>query len=250
MNTIKKKFFPLGVDKMRIVGFTRTSLLDWDGCVTSVLYLPGCNFRCPFCHNRDLVLHPGDLPGLEWEDIEGYLMENSDFLDGVVITGGEPTIHPDLPDLVGKLKGLELGVKLDTNGTNPDMLQDLIDSALVDFVAMDLKAPLDSRYSDLCGTDAPLEDLKRSISILMDSDIDYEFRTTVVPVLLKDEDIEAIAAFVGGARKLALQQFRPGITLDERLSRLDPYPLDRIREMAETAKHYVRRVVIRGGIEG
>ncbi|MFW5914362.1 MAG: anaerobic ribonucleoside-triphosphate reductase activating protein [Thermoplasmatota archaeon] len=234
---------------MRVVGFTKTSLLDWDGRVASVVYLPGCNFRCPFCHNRDLVLSPGDLPEVPMGDVEGYLKEHSDFLDGVVITGGEPTLHGDLAELCKRFRSLGLGVKLDTNGTNPDMLQDLIDAGLLDCVSMDLKAPLDSRY-DLCsGVEAPLEEIKRSISLLMDSDIDYEFRTTLVPTLHGREEVEEIAAFIGGARKYALQQFRPDVTLEERFSALDPFPGEQMRELAEVAKSYVRKVVIRADME-
>jgi len=233
---------------MRIVGFVNTSLVDWDGRVSSVIFLPGCNFRCPFCHNRELVLSPGSVPEVDHDSMMLYLEENSDFLDGVVITGGEPTIHSDLPDLITDLSSLGLRVKLDTNGSNPSMLLDLIDSGLVESVAMDIKGPLDERYDDICGVKAPLENIKRSISILMDSEIEHEFRTTIVPHLIKEGEVESIAAFIGGARKYALQQFRPGVTLDDRLSKIDPYPTERIRNMAELAKQYVRRVVIRGEI--
>jgi pyruvate formate lyase activating enzyme len=233
---------------MRIVGLIKTSLLDWDGKVTSVIYLAGCNFRCPFCHNADLVLRPAEMPEVDMDALEEYLQEQADFLDGVVVTGGEPTLNEDLPQLIKWLRDKGLKVKLDTNGTNPDMLEDLLDAGMLDYVAMDIKAPLDESYNDLSGVDAPLEQLKRSISIIMDSGVDYEFRTTVVPILLKEEDIERIAAFIGGARRYALQQFRPGVTLDEKFSVLDPYPAARIRDMAERAGRYVRNVVIRGDV--
>lgn len=233
---------------MRVVGFLKTSLLDWDGMVASVIYLPGCNFRCPFCHNADLVMRSGELPEIDMKAVEGYLNENIDFLDGVVITGGEPTIHSDLPELIKRLRRIGVKVKLDTNGTNPEMLEDLINSGLLDYVAMDIKAPLTGKYNDLSGVHTPVENLKRSITIIMDSGIDYEFRTTVVPVLLKENDIEQIAAYIGGAKKYALQQFRPGDTLDIKFSKLDPYPSHRLREMAERARPYVRKVVIRGNV--
>lgn len=233
---------------MRVVGFVKVSLVDWDGYVSAVVFLPGCNFRCPFCHNRDLVLHPGNLPDIDQGWMIDYLRENSDFLDGVVITGGEPTIHHELPQLISKIKQLGLKVKLDTNGSNPHMLMDLLDSGLIDAVAMDLKGPLDDRYDALSGVKTPLEDIKKSIFLLMEGAVEHEFRTTVVPHLIKEDEIEAMAAFIGEARKYALQQFRPGTTLDERLSRIDPYPPARIRSMAELAKRYVRRVVIRGDV--
>ena len=231
---------------MRIVGFIKTSLLDWDGKVTSVVFTSGCNFRCPFCQNVDVV--EGHLDEVEMDRIDEYVNENSDFLDGVVITGGEPTLHRDLHELIKHFKDMGVMVKLDSNGTNPDMLDDLIGANLIDFVAMDVKAPLDERYSTLCGTEAPLEDLKRSIDIIMSSGIDYEFRTTVVPVLHKEGDIEEIAECISGARKYALQQFVPSKTLDPSMQNLDPFPAATLHRMAERAKRHVRRVVLRGDV--
>jgi pyruvate formate lyase activating enzyme len=230
----------------KIAGFIKTSLLDWDGHVVSSIYLPGCNFRCPFCHNRDLVLEPDSLPEIPFSEVEDYVKENLEFLDGVVITGGEPTIHSDLPDLVRRVKALGVKVKLDTNGTSPDMIKDLIDAGLIDYVAMDLKAPLNDKYDDLAGVKAPLDSIKRTIGILETSGIDHEYRTTVVPILLTPSDVEAMAAYIGGAKKYALQQFRPGNTLDPNLSAIRPYPPGTILGMAENAKQYVRKVVIRG----
>ena len=233
---------------VRIVGFAKTSLLDWDGKVAAVVYLPGCNFRCPFCHNRELVLSPEEMPEVPWEAVEEYVKDNLEFLEGVVVSGGEPTIHRDLPDLLGKLKALGTKVKLDTNGSNPDMLRDLIRSGSTDYVAMDLKAPLDEKYSTLTGVDAPLDRIRRSIDLLMSSGIEYEFRTTMVPVLLKSGDYEKMAAYVGTARKFALQFFSPRNTLDPNLSVIDPLPEEETKQIAERCKRYVQKVVIRGGL--
>ncbi len=233
---------------MRIVGFSKTSLLDWDGCVAATVYLPGCNFRCPACHNRDLVLEPDSFAEIPLSTITEFIESNSEFLDGVVITGGEPTIHHDLPDLVRTLRKKGMRVKLDTNGSNPGMLEALIDEGLLDYVAMDLKGPLNEKYADVAGADGHLENVKRSIALLMSSGVDYEFRTTVVPIFLDKKDIESIAAYIGGAKKYALQQFRPRNTIDTRLTSLDPYPPEEIREMAEIARMYVRKVVIRGDV--
>ncbi|HXZ23271.1 MAG TPA: anaerobic ribonucleoside-triphosphate reductase activating protein [Methanomassiliicoccales archaeon] len=233
---------------MRIVGLAKTSLLDWDGNVTAVLYLPGCNFRCPVCHNRELVLEPDRVDEVPWEEIEGFINENREFLDGVVVTGGEPTIHKDLPELLRKLKRLGVRVKLDTNGSRPDVIQALIEEGLVDFIAMDLKAPLDSKYDGVAGVEVDLSAIKRSIEIVMSTGIDYEFRTTVVPVLLKDADYERIAAYIGTSKRYALQHFRPKNTLDPNFSVLDPISEERMKAIAEKCKPYVRRVVIRGGI--
>ena len=233
---------------VRIKGFNRTSLLDWDGCVTAVIFLPGCNFRCPFCHNRELVLTPEEYEDVPIEFVEEYIRDNSEFLDGIVITGGEPTIHQDLPELVKRVKRLGMRVKLDTNGTNPEMLKDLIDSGLIDFVAMDLKAPLDESYDDLAGTKVELDQVKRSIEIIMRSGIDYEFRTTMVPILLKPEDYERMAAYIGTAKKLVLQHFSPRNTIDPNLSVIKPLDDGKVRAIAERCKPYVRKLVIRGGM--
>jgi len=230
----------------RIVGFAKTSLLDWDGMIASTVYLQGCNLRCPFCHNPDLVSVSAEVDEAPWEVLEEYLAENSDFLDGVVITGGEPTLNEDLPDLIRKIRMMGLKVKLDTNGTNPDMLQDLLQAGLLDCVAMDLKGPLDQQYSQVCGTEVDLEAIKRSIKLIMTSDIDYEFRTTVVPHYLRPADIERMASYIGGAKKYALQGFQLDLTLDKRLSKIDPYSEGEMLAMAETARKYVRKVIVRG----
>ncbi|MGD0056281.1 MAG: anaerobic ribonucleoside-triphosphate reductase activating protein [Methanomassiliicoccales archaeon] len=233
---------------MKIVGFAKTSLLDWDGCVAATVYIAGCNFRCPFCHNRDLVLNPENLEEIPLTKVQGYLESNKEFLDGIVITGGEPTIHAELPNFVKVLRDSGMEIKLDTNGSNPEMIEDLLDAGLLNYIAMDLKSPVNSKYSDLIGVSAPLEKIKKSILLIMDSSIDYEFRTTVVPVLLTEKEIEAMAAYIGGARKYTLQQFRPKNTIDTNLTVIDPYPTERLQGMADIARQYVKKVVVRGEI--
>ena len=146
---------------MKIIGFIETSLLDWDGHIVASIYLPGCNFRCPYCHNKNAVLNPNSFDEIPIDYIESYISENKDFLDGIVVSGGEPTIHDDLQDLLRKIKGLGLKVKLDTNGTNPNMLEYLISENLIDYIAMDIKAPLNTKYSDAAGVEVNLEDIKR-----------------------------------------------------------------------------------------
>lgn len=233
---------------VKICGFAKTSLLDWDGYVTAVIYLPSCNFRCPFCHNKELVLTPEVYDEVPFDFIEEYVRDNLEFLDAIVITGGEPTIHKDLPQLIRKVRALGVKVKLDTNGTNPDMLQDLIKAGLIDYVAMDIKAPLNQEYDELAGTKVQLDQIKRSIEIIMSSGIDYEFRTTMVPILLKEADYEKIAAYIGTAKKYALQHFVPKNTLDPNLSVIAPLSEEKVKAIAEICKPYVRKVVIRGGI--
>jgi pyruvate formate lyase activating enzyme len=232
--------------RARIVGFAKTSLLDWDGMVATTVYLQGCNLRCPFCHNPELISTTTEVDEIPWEFVEEYLQENKDFLDGVVITGGEPTLNEDLSDLIKKVRSLGLKVKLDTNGTNPDMLEDLLRAGLLDYVAMDLKGPLDHQYGQVCGCDVDLEAIKSSIHLLMTSGVDHEFRTTVVPHYLSAADVERMASFIGGAKKYALQQFKNDRTLDKRLGQVDPYSEGEILGMAERARKYVRKVVLRG----
>ncbi len=232
---------------MKIVGFIRTTLLDWDGKVACTIYLAECDFRCPYCHNKEIVLNPEEADELDEEKIFNYIQENSDFLDGVVISGGEPTLNKDLPKLIKKLRGMGMKIKLDTNGYHPDVLEDLIGAGYIDKVAMDIKAPLTKeRYSAVAGTDIDPELLKRSIKIIMESGIDYEFRTTCSPILIKPEDIEEIGKAIKGAKNYNIQQFRPKICLDDRLEHIDPYKDSVILEMAETAKKYAKNVKVRG----
>lgn len=178
--------------------------------------------------------------------METYIKDNQEFLDGVVITGGEPTIHKDLPLLIAQFRNMGMKVKLDTNGTNPNMLEDLIGGGMLDYVAMDVKAPLGPKYEEVVRARVDLDSIKRSIAIIMDEMKDYEFRTTVVPFYLDIDDIESIAAFIGGARKYALHQFGNQNTLDERLAIMKPYPEETLRQMGDKAKMYVKKVVIRG----
>ena len=231
---------------IKIVGFARTSLLDWDGKVASTIYVQGCNLQCGFCHNPDLVPMTSALEEVPYSVIKDYLQDNSEFLDGVVITGGEPTIHKDLPELIKTFRGLGMKIKLDSNGTNPTMLADLIHSGMLDYIAMDIKAPLNQKYEEIVRAKVDLAAIKKSISLIMDNMPDYEFRTTVVPFYLDESDIESIAAFIGGARKYALHQFGNANTLDERLSVMKPYPDEKLYAMADKAKMYVKKVVLRG----
>lgn len=214
--------------------------------IATTVYLQGCNLRCPFCHNPDLVSVNAEVEEAPWEVLEEYLSENNDFLDGVVVTGGEATLNEDLPEMIRRIRSLGLKVKLDTNGTNPGMLEDLLRAGLLDCVAMDVKGPLDQQYSQVCGTEVDLEAIKRSIELIMTSGVDYEFRTTVVPHYLSPGDVERIAAYIGGAKKYALQRFKNDRTLDKRLGQIQPYSEGEMLGMAETARKYVRKVIVRG----
>ena len=231
---------------MKIAGFMKTTLLDWEGKVACTIYLAGCDFRCPYCHNRDLVLRPEEVEEINEKYVIGYIEENSDFLDGAVISGGEPLMNKDLAGLIKKLRKLGMKIKIDTNGNHPDELDDLVGAGLVDFVAMDIKCSLNERYNVAADSNVDIERIKRSIRVIMDSGVDYEFRTTVTPIFVKNSDIEDICKAISGAKRYRLHQFRPKNTIDPSLSVLDPYPEEKVLEMAEIAKKYVKDVRIRG----
>ena len=232
---------------MKIVGFIKTSFMDWDGKISSVIFLPGCTFRCPFCYNSEVVLCPDKLEEFSWESIKAYLVENKDFLDGVCITGGEPTLTPELQKLCKEIKELGLNVKLDSNGTNPKILKQLIDEKLIDFIAMDIKAPFE-KYSAACGmNDKKLIDaVKQSVQIIMSSGIDYEFRTTVVPTLHTIEDMQKMSEQIKGAKKYVIQNFLQEKTLNPELQKQKPFSREEINKFVEAAKKNIKNVIFRG----
>ena len=229
-----------------IKGFLPSSLVEWEGLIASEVFLPGCNFRCPQCHNRALVLEPHSLPDVPLDDVLKHLREHRKWIDGVVVSGGEPTIHAGLPELLKILRGVGMRIKLDTNGSNPDVLQALLEQRLVDFVAMDVKAPLDARYSLVAGVEVDSDAIRRSIELVMAASVQYEFRTTVCPEFLKEEDVLEIARQLKGARRVVLQAFRPVDCLDKTLESVLPYSEEALRRMAERARRFVPGCVVRG----
>jgi pyruvate formate lyase activating enzyme len=215
---------------MVIRGFQKVSIIDFPGNICATIFTGGCNLRCRYCYNRNLVLNPEKLPKYFEDDILFYLDNRKDKLDGVCISGGEPTLQPDLGDFIEKIKSLDLKVKLDTNGTNPDKLKELL--PILDYVAMDIKAPLDKySYINKC-TDGHVQSIRESIEALKKSRIPHEFRTTLVPVLTL-EDIIQIRKLIPYERYV-IQQFRLGDTLiDPELNKLNPYPPEEVRKMAD-----------------
>ncbi len=195
-------------DIMRIVGLMKTTLLDYPGRVASTIFTGGCNFRCPYCHNGDLVLHHTTMEEYTLEEIFNHLNKRKKTLGGVCITGGEPTLQADLPEFIKDIKHLGLSVKLDTNGTNPDMLGQLIDEHLVDYVAMDIKHKKSSYNDVACMKDFDIEPIETSVKLLMDGSIDYEFRTTVAKEIHKIDDFEEIGNWINGAKAYFLQPYK------------------------------------------
>ncbi|MBC8499807.1 MAG: anaerobic ribonucleoside-triphosphate reductase activating protein [Candidatus Atribacteria bacterium] len=221
-----------------------TSLIDWEGKIVSTLYVPSCNFRCPYCYNCDLILHPENFPNLSQREIDSFLLERKDFIDGICMSGGEPTLYPDLPTYFKKIRDKGFLIKLDTNGTNPKLLKKLLDLGLVDYIAMDIKSSLDfNNYSKAAGIKdkAVLEKVKDSIGLIINSKIDYEFRTTVVPLFHSEETIMEIAQYISGAKKYVLQNFSPlEKTLNPSFQKIKPYADEKIQELSEKAKKYVQ----------
>jgi len=235
---------------LEIKGFIGVSFSDWDGNVSSVIFLPSCNMRCPFCYNKSLVLHPEKMPTISQERIENYLETNRKWIDGVVITGGEPTLQADLPFFCEKIKKIGFKVKVDTNGTNPTMISRLIREQLVDHVALDVKAPLTrEKYSEVSGVNATpfLKKIKEAIQVLLNEAVYYEFRTTVVPTLHQKEDIEKICRTIKGCKKYALQNFKSDAeTLNPKYQNLKPFSKTQMNNFLQVAKKIVPNTTVRG----
>ncbi|MCI8922858.1 MAG: anaerobic ribonucleoside-triphosphate reductase activating protein [Lachnospiraceae bacterium] len=198
---------------MFISGFHKTTLLDYPGCIAAAIFTGGCNFRCPFCHNSGLVQDPFKEGLVPEDEVLAFLDKRKKILKGVCITGGEPTLQPDLPDFIGKVRKMGYRVKLDTNGYRPEVLRELLESGLLDYAAMDIKN-CPEKYGAAAGLIPPgnaggfeLGKIEESIKLLLDGQIDYEFRTTVVKELHTVEDIAAIGAWVKGTPAYYLQKF-------------------------------------------
>ena len=230
---------------MKIAGFRKTSLIDYPGYIAAVVFTQGCNFRCPYCHNPELIepvenMSAADSDSVSFLDPEylfDLLRERDNLLDGLVITGGEPLLQPDIISFTKKIKSLGMKVKLDTNGTVFSVLKQLVEADLVDYVAMDIKTTF-ADYENLVGLfkKEEIEGIRQSVSLLVAGKTDYEFRTTVVPGIHTVEDIKKIAQHISGAKKYVLQNFRPEETLDpsfQEKTRFADEVMDRFKEVAK-----------------
>lgn len=229
---------------MKIGGFQKVSLIDYPGRISAVVFTQGCNFRCPFCHNPELV-DPERFAGLIPEpEILSFLEKRKGRLDAVVITGGEPTLQPELTPFIIHLKALGYRVKLDTNGTFPDLLEEMLGRKLLDYVAMDIKAPLE-RYDEMTKTKTDSRRIGRSISLIMGSGVDYEFRTTAVKSLLGAEDIERIGRLISGAKRFVLQKFVATKTLDRSYRNESSYSDGEMKAIVEKLGNAVEKAMQR-----
>jgi pyruvate formate lyase activating enzyme len=225
---------------MLIGGLQKLTLIDYPGKIACTVFTVGCNFRCHFCHNPELI-DPAKFKLseiIEEKTFFDFLGSRSGLLDGVCITGGEPTLYPDLSEFIKKIKALGFLVKLDTNGTNPEMLKALLAEKLIDYIAMDIKtAPQKDLYEKVTSAAVDFENIKKSIEIIMQSGLEYEFRTTVVPGLHQKEDILKIAGFIKGAKKYYLQQFRAGEKIfNPEFREIKSYPADFLQELRKKIK--------------
>lgn len=218
---------------MIIGGIQKSTLIDYPGKIAATIFLAGCNLRCPWCYSSELVIPEKikEQPRLSEQELFSFLKERKGLLEGVVICGGEPTVNKDLPQLLKKIKEMGFSVKLDTNGTNPEVVEDLISKELIDYVAMDVKLPRE-RYEGVLGVDP--ERINRSISLLKQGKVDYEFRTTVVPGVLEKEDVIKIANWIKGSKKYYLQNFRAEKTIDPEFANRDPYSDEYLKEILES----------------
>jgi pyruvate formate lyase activating enzyme len=252
---------------MIIGGLQKFSLLDYPEKISAIVFTQGCNYRCQFCYNPMLVwpIKVGKSkyaqnitgasgqtteqqkvhPKIKEDDLFVFLRSRVGKLDAVVITGGEPCLQKDLLEFIKKIKKMGFLVKLDTNGSYPEMLTRLINKKLVDYIAMDLKAPAD-KYKEVTGVKADFNNIKKSVKIIMQSGLPYEFRTTIVPELLNKDDIGEMGKVIKGAAKWYLQGFKSGVDLVERgLEGRVPYNSRQMNEMAEVGAKYAKKCEVR-----
>lgn len=226
-------------------GFQKITLIDYPGKIAATVFTVGCNFLCPYCHNPELV-DPKKIknqPRISEQEILDFLATRQGLLEGVCITGGEPTLFSDLPEFIKKIKAMGFLVKLDSNGSNPQMLAKLLAAKLVDFIAMDIKAPLE-KYKKVVGDKVILANIQRSTELARSAP-DYEFRTTVLPALLTRKDILSIGRWLQGSKKYYLQQFKPTKTLDAAFMKAKPFAWEKIAELRGLLEIFFDRVEIR-----
>jgi len=229
---------------MQIHGFNKLTLLDYPGHLAATIFLGGCNMRCPFCHNASLVTKLSTQPVIPTEEVLAILAKRKNILEGVCITGGEPTLYSDLPDLIKEIKALGLRVKLDTNGTNPSMLKSLTADKLIDYIAMDIKNSREN-YSVTAGVqNLSLLPIEESVAFLLASSLDYEFRSTIVKEYHTMEDILSIGAWIKGAKAYYLQSYKDSD--DVITPGLNSHSKETLSDFVRLLTPFINQVSIRG----
>lgn len=199
---------------MTFKGLHKVSLIDYPGKLCAIVFTGGCNFRCRYCHNPELVIDYKKLPDITENEVISFMQKRKGFLDGICISGGEPTIYEDLHEFMGKINKNDFLVKLDTNGTNPGIIKYIVEKKLVDYIAMDIKG-IPNRYPEIVGMEIDISKIKESVEILLQNKVDYEFRTTVFPEFFTKEDAKQIGEWVKGAKRYILQKPYLEKTLNE-----------------------------------
>ena len=228
---------------MNFQGINKLSLLDYPGKVAAILYIDKCNFRCEFCHNWNSLIAADDNEDLIFEDILAFLRKRVGILDGVVISGGEPTLMPDLEEKIKAIRELGYEIKLDTNGSHPEVVINLVNKGLIDYIAMDIKSSLDD-YHRFCKDDKLIENVKKTIEFLKQNKVDYEFRTTLISEYHNEEVIKKMGELIKGGKRLFLQQYKES----EGVLNKNLHPVDEglANQYVEILSQYVGEVSLRG----
>jgi len=224
-----------------IKGLQKMSLIDFPPHTSCVVFIGGCNFRCPYCQNPDLVLGFENQPTIPDKEIFEFLLKRKEWLDAVVITGGEPTLYTDLIPFIETIKSMDYKVKLDTNGSNPELLEKLL--PMLDHVAMDIKAPL-KNYNDATTSEVISENIQKSIDLIRGKAKDYEFRTTVVPRFFKEDDAIEIGKWLKGSKRFIIQQFRTNMPMLDKSFKDIPYEKEELVKFKDVLKDYFDEVKI------
>ncbi|MBW2984505.1 anaerobic ribonucleoside-triphosphate reductase activating protein [Candidatus Woesearchaeota archaeon] len=228
-----------------IKGIQKTSMIDYPGKISTVIFTGKCNMKCPFCQNPDLIINTDKMPELDEKKILGFLKKKKKWIDGVCITGGEPLIHKDIGDFIKKIKELGFLVKIDTNGLNPELLKKLIDDKIIDYIAMDIKSDKE-HYSRATGTEVDIEKIDKSIELIKSSGISYEFRATIVPDFFDQKIMQNIGEWLKGSKRFALQQFRSTLPLlDKAFEGKEPYKKEVLDQFRDIMQGYVEEVELR-----
>jgi pyruvate formate lyase activating enzyme len=229
---------------MKIGGLQKVSLIDYPGLICGIVFLQGCNFKCSYCHNPELVDTKLFQPCIKENEVLDFLNTRKGKLDAVTITGGEPTIQDDLAPFIKQIKKMKFAIKLDTNGSQPQVVKTLLDEKLLDFIAMDIKAPLE-KYKSVVKVPVNADSIKESMRLILKSKIPYEFRTTVVESQLEEKDILQIAKMISGANSYVLQKFVPMKTLDKKFLKEKSYPDEKFQKIKKHLEHQIPSVTIR-----
>jgi pyruvate formate lyase activating enzyme len=229
---------------MKIGGLQKVSLIDYPGLICATIFLQECNFKCSYCHNPELVDLRLFQPCIKENAVLDFLDTRKGKLDAVVITGGEPTIQDDLAPFIKQIKKMKFAVKLDTNGSQPQVIKTLLDEKLLDFIAMDIKAPLE-KYESVVKVPVNSDSIEESIKLILKAKIPHEFRTTIVECQLEEKDIQQIAKLISGAKSYVLQKFVPAKILDKKLLKEKSYPDEKFQEIKKHLENKIHSVMVR-----